>query len=70
MSIHLTSKREHGAIRPLFQEKPGGATETVARTEIEKLRSTGLSLMPEGLERQVVDPQQMADLIAYLMTAK
>jgi hypothetical protein len=28
MSIHLTSAREHGAIRPLFEEKPGGATDT------------------------------------------
>jgi putative membrane-bound dehydrogenase-like protein len=50
--------------------KPGGQKETVARNEIEKLRGTGQSLMPEGLERQIPDPQQMADLIAYLMTAK
>jgi putative heme-binding domain-containing protein len=50
--------------------KPGGATETVSRNEIDKLRGTGLSLMPEGLERQIADPQQMADLISYLMTAK
>ena len=50
--------------------KPGGATETISRGEIDKLRGTGLSLMPEGLERQIADPQQMADLIAHLMTAK
>ena len=50
--------------------KPGGQTETVARTDIEKLRGSGLSLMPEGLEKQFVDPQQMADLIAYVMSAK
>ncbi|QOV91290.1 c-type cytochrome [Humisphaera borealis] len=46
--------------------KAGGLKETIARTEVEKLRSTGLSLMPEGLERQI-DPQAMADLIAFLM---
>ena len=49
--------------------KPGGLTETVARADIEKLRSTGLSLMPEGLEKQL-DPQAMADLVAYVMGAK
>jgi putative heme-binding domain-containing protein len=49
--------------------KPGGQTETVARAEIEKLRGSGLSLMPEGFEKQL-NEQQMADLIAYLMTAK
>jgi hypothetical protein len=30
-----------------------------------ELRSSGLSLMPEGLEREV-DVQAMADLLAYL----
>lgn len=49
--------------------KPGGLTETVARADIEKLRGTGLSLMPEGLEK-VLDPQAMADLVAYVMGAK
>jgi hypothetical protein len=29
------------------------------------MRSSGLSIMPEGLERQI-DVQGMADLIAYL----
>ncbi len=46
--------------------KAGGETESIKRAEIEKLRSTGLSLMPEGLERQL-DVQAMADLIAFLM---
>jgi putative membrane-bound dehydrogenase-like protein len=49
--------------------KPGGQAETVARADIEKLRGSGLSLMPEGLEKQF-DPQQLADLIAYVMAAK
>jgi len=44
------------------------ATDTVLRVDIEELRSTGQSLMPEGLEKQL-DKQAMADLIAYLMSA-
>jgi putative heme-binding domain-containing protein len=35
------------------------------RTELEALESTGKSLMPEGLEKDV-NKQEMADLIAYL----
>jgi hypothetical protein len=33
------------------------------------LRSTGMSFMPEGLEKQV-DHQAMADLLAYLNSIK
>ncbi len=46
-----------------------GASETVLRSQIEQLQSTGLSLMPEGLEQQF-DPQGMADLIAYLLAVQ
>lgn len=49
-------------------KRADNATDTVLRIDIEQLRSTGLSLMPEGLEKQI-DPASMADLIAYLMTA-
>jgi putative membrane-bound dehydrogenase-like protein len=42
-----------------------GTSETVPRVKIEELRSTGLSFMPEGLEKQI-DVQGMADLLAYL----
>lgn len=45
--------------------KADGATETVQRVNIESLRSTGISAMPEGIEQQV-DLQGMADLLAYL----
>jgi putative heme-binding domain-containing protein len=41
------------------------ATDTVLRIDIDQLRSTGLSLMPEGLEKQI-DKTAMADLIEYL----
>jgi putative heme-binding domain-containing protein len=50
-------------------QRADNATDTVLRIDIEQLRSTGLSLMPEGLEKQI-DPQAMADLIAYLMHAE
>jgi len=45
--------------------RPDGASETVLRVNIDELRSTGLSFMPEGLEKQI-DLQGMADLMAYL----
>jgi putative membrane-bound dehydrogenase-like protein len=42
-----------------------GVDETILRSEIEELRSTGRSLMPEGLE-QSISVVEMADLIAFL----
>jgi hypothetical protein len=42
-----------------------GKTETLSRTDIESIQSTGLSLMPEGLERDL-SLQDMADLIAFI----
>jgi len=49
--------------------KPDGVEETVLRLEIEELRGTGLSFMPEGLEKDV-DIAAMADLLSYLISAK
>ncbi len=43
-------------------------SDTVLRVDLDRLQSTVLSIMPEGLE-QVIDKQSMADLIAYLMQA-
>lgn len=40
-------------------------SDTVLRIHIDQLQSTGLSLMPEGLEKEI-PPQAMADVIAYL----
>ncbi len=45
--------------------QPEGKDATFLRRDIEELASTGLSLMPVGLEKNV-DVQQMADLISYL----
>ena len=42
-----------------------GLEDEVARSEIEVVRSTGRSLMPEGLE-QVLSHQDIADLIGFL----
>jgi putative membrane-bound dehydrogenase-like protein len=42
-----------------------GIEESVLRSEIDELRSTGQSLMPEGLE-QSISLQEMADLVAFL----
>ncbi len=47
----------------------GNLTKSVLRSEIASLQSTGLSLMPEGLEAALT-PQSLADLIAYLKVAK
>jgi putative membrane-bound dehydrogenase-like protein len=42
------------------------AEDTILRSQIEELRATTKSLMPEEFEKQI-DRQQMADLIEYLM---
>ena len=42
-----------------------GVEEVVLRPEVEEFRSTGRSLMPDGLE-QTIGVQAMADLLAYL----
>lgn len=42
-----------------------GKRETILRSELEELRSTGTSFMPEGLERDL-SPQKMADVIAFV----
>ncbi|MGE0758098.1 MAG: c-type cytochrome, partial [Pirellulaceae bacterium] len=49
--------------------KADNTDETVLRVNIEELASTGISFMPEGLEKQV-DVDAMADLLAYLNSIK
>jgi putative membrane-bound dehydrogenase-like protein len=46
----------------------GGGQETVLRSDIQEMRASGLSLMPEGLEQNMM-PQDLANLIAYLKTS-
>ncbi|MFM7056891.1 MAG: PVC-type heme-binding CxxCH protein [Planctomycetota bacterium] len=45
--------------------QPEGREVTVSREEIEELRATNKSLMPEGIERDVT-VEQMADILAFL----
>ena len=42
-----------------------GTEETLLRSELEALTSSGISLMPEGFE-EILQPQGLADVIAYL----
>lgn len=46
-------------------KQPEGKNETILRSDIEELRSTGLSLMPVGFEKNIT-PEQMADLVSFL----
>ena len=48
----------------LTLKRADNATDTVLRIDISRLKSTGQSLMPEGLEKQI-DKQAMADLLEY-----
>jgi putative membrane-bound dehydrogenase-like protein len=47
----------------------GGKLETLPRTDIDALKISELSLMPEGLEKQL-KPQEIADLFAFLTLDK
>src|SRR5690606_9366430 len=44
---------------------PEGKEDVVLRSDLEELRSTGQSLMPEGLEADI-PPAEMVDLIAHV----
>ena len=43
----------------------GGMTKTIGRAEIDRMQASDVSLMPEGIEKDIT-PKQMADLLAYL----
>ncbi|HEX8916693.1 MAG TPA: PVC-type heme-binding CxxCH protein [Humisphaera sp.] len=48
---------------------PDGRQQQVLRSDVKDLRTTGLSLMPEGLEAGL-KPQELADLIAHVRAAR
>ncbi len=50
-------------------KRADNAIDTVLRIDIEQLKSTGVSLMPEGLEKQV-DVAGMADLLEFLKSVE
>ena len=49
----------------LVLRRAEGREDSILRSEIDEITTSGKSLMPEGLE-QKIPPQEMADLIAYL----
>ena len=46
-----------------------GATDVIPRDQIEQVKSTGVSLMPEGLEKGL-SAQDLADLIAFVRSIR
>jgi putative membrane-bound dehydrogenase-like protein len=72
--VHTTSGRTLSGL--LAVETPTSITlrrgekaeDTILRSQIDEMRATSKSLMPEEFEKQI-DKQQMADLIEYLMAA-
>ena len=57
----MISETEHAVVL----RQPEGKEQIIARNEIDEMRGTGQSLMPEGVEKDVTI-QQMADLLEYL----
>jgi putative heme-binding domain-containing protein len=49
----------------LTLKQPEGKVVSLLRQDVDELRSTGVSLMPEGLEKNI-GKQQMADLISFI----
>ena len=47
----------------------GGKLETIPRGDIDEIATSKVSLMPEGLEKQL-KPQEIADLFAFLSLDK
>jgi len=47
----------------------GGKLETIAREDVDAMKVSELSLMPEGLEKQL-QPQEIADLFAFITLDK
>jgi putative membrane-bound dehydrogenase-like protein len=47
----------------------GGKVETIARREVDEVTVSKVSLMPEGIEKQL-KPQEIADLFAFLVLDK
>ena len=75
--LYTIETAEGGVLAGLLQEETDanvrialldGQIQTVLRSDIVKVESTGQSLMPDGLEAAITK-QQMADLIAYLRVA-
>jgi putative heme-binding domain-containing protein len=53
----------------LVLKRGEGATDVIPREQIEAVSSTGISLMPEGLEKGL-SHQDLADLIAFVRSIR
>ena len=63
----LTGMIESESANSLQIRQADGTTVSLLRSEIDELRGTGVSFMPEGLEKEL-NIKSMADLLAYLIT--
>ena len=45
--------------------RAGGETDTIPRRDVSEFQSTGMSVMPEGLE-ETLGPEKLRDLLAFL----
>ena len=61
----VTGMIEKETANSLTIRRPDGTQAEIRRADIDELSSTGLSFMPEGLEKQI-DQKAMADLLSYL----
>ena len=63
---HRTTKLSEHCFLTLLNIRTGSVrVSMVTKSQVDEIRSTGQSLMPEGLE-QGLNPQDFADLIAYI----
>jgi putative heme-binding domain-containing protein len=67
--VTLTGMITGETANSLTLRKVDGTNTTVLRVKIDEMKSTNLSFMPEGLEKQI-DVPAMADLLAYLNSIK
>jgi putative heme-binding domain-containing protein len=47
-----------------------GETQTILRSDIDRMQRSTMSIMPEGLEKNFETPQVLADLMSYIMSVK
>ena len=65
--LSVTGMIEAETATSVTLKRAEGESDTVLRTNIDELVSTGISIMPEGNEK-LVTKQELADVIAYLMS--
>jgi len=67
--LSVTGMIEAETATSITLKRAEGESDTVLRTNIDELVNTGMSIMPEGNEK-LVTKQELADIIAYLMSEK